>query len=308
MRAAGAAAVELVLPAGRGGCLTQELLDRLDEQYTRTPFYGSRRMTAWLRSEGYPVNRKRVRRLLQLLGLEAIYPKPRTSTPAPGHRIYPYLLRGVPITQVDQVWSADITYIRLAQGWLYLVAILDWYSRYVVAWEVSNSLDSAFCLAALERALAQTQPGIFNTDQGSQFTSQEFTGRLRDADVRISMDGRGRALDNVFVERLWRTVKYEEVYLGGYETVPVAIRSLGEYFRFYNEERLHQALGYRTPAAVYQERPITGSGEPDQPRPTTDRALPDLNLFERPDCLTTGTTLSFTLWVKPGNRRLTAWG
>jgi len=187
---------------------TQELLDRLDEQYTRTPFYGSRRMTAWLRSEGYPVNRKRVRRLLQLLGLETIYPKPKTSTPAPGHRIYPYLLRGLPITYADQVWSSDITYIRLAQGWLYLVAILDWYSRYVVAWEVSNSLDSAFCVAALERALAQTQPGIFNTDQGSQFTSQEFTGRLRDAQVRISMDGRGRALDNVFVERLWRTVKY----------------------------------------------------------------------------------------------------
>jgi putative transposase len=239
---------------------TQELLNRLDEQYTRTPFYGSRRMTAWLRSQGYAVNRKRVRRLLQLLGLEAIYPKPRTSTPAPGHRIYPYLLRGLPITQVDQVWSADITYLRLAQGWLYLVAILDWYSRYVVAWEVSNSLDSAFCIAALERALAQTQPGIFNTDQGSQFTSQEFTGRLRDADVRISMDGRGRALDNVFVERLWRTVKYEEVYLKSYETVPIAIRSLGEYFRFYNEERLHQALGYRTPAAVYQERTITRVG------------------------------------------------
>jgi len=217
-------------------------------------------MTAWLRSVGYAVNRKRVRRLLQLLGLEAIYPQPRTSTPAPGHRIYPYLLRGLPITQVDQVWSSDITYLRLAQGWLYLVAILDWYSRYVVAWEVSNSLDSAFCIAALERALAQAQPRIFNTDQGSQFTSQEFTGRLRDAAVRISMDGRGRALDNVFVERLWRTVKYEEVYLKSYETVPIAIRSLGEYFRFYNEERLHQALGYRTPAAVYQERPITQVG------------------------------------------------
>jgi putative transposase len=236
---------------------TQELLDRLDEQYTRTPFYGTRRMTAWLRSAGCRVNRKRVRRLLQLLGLEAIYPKPHTSTPAPGHRLYPYLLRGVPITHVDQVWSADITYIRLAQGWVYLVAILDWYSRYVVAWEVSNSLDSAFCLTTLERALAQARPSIFNTDQGSQFTSLEFTGRLRDADVRISMDGRGRALDNIFVERLWRTVKYEEVYLKGYETVPVATRSLGDYFRFYNEERLHQALAYRTPAAVYHEGAAT---------------------------------------------------
>ncbi len=198
---------------------------------------------------------------LQLLGLETLYPKPRTSTPAPGHRIYPYLLRGLPITQADQVWSSDITYIRLAQGWVYLVAILDWYSRYVIAWEVSNSLDSAFCVAALERALAQSQPSIFNTDQGSQFTSQEFTGRLLAAQVRISMDGRGRALDNVFVERLWRTVKYEEVYLKSYETIPVAIRSLGEYFRFYNEERLHQALGYRTPVAVYQERSPTRLGQ-----------------------------------------------
>jgi putative transposase len=230
---------------------TQALLDRLDEQYTRTPFYGTRRMTAWLRREGYPVNRKRVRRLLQVLGLETIYPKPHTSRPAPGHRLYPYLLRGVPITHNDQVWSSDITYIRLQQGWVYLVAILDWYSRYVVAWEVSNSLDSAFCLTALERALAQTRPMIFNTDQGSQFTSLEFTGRLLAADVRISMDGRGRALDNIFVERLWRTVKYEEVYLKGYETVPGATRGLGEYFRFYNEERLHQALAYQTPAAVY---------------------------------------------------------
>jgi len=232
---------------------TQELLDRLDAQYTRTPFYGTRRMTAWLRSEGYPVNRKRVRRLLQLLGLETIYPKPRTSTPAPGHRLYPYLLRGLPITHADQVWSSDITYIRLRQGWVYLVAILDWYSRYVVAWQLSNTLDGAFCLAALERALRQARPLIFNTDQGSQFTSLEFTARLQAADVQISMDGRGRALDNIFVERLWRTVKYEEVYLKGYETVPGATRSLGDYFRFYNEERLHQALAYQTPAAVYHE-------------------------------------------------------
>jgi putative transposase len=236
---------------------TQELLDRLDEQYTRTPFYGTRRMTAWLRSQGYPVNRKRVRRLLQLLGLETIYPKPHTSTPAPGHRLYPYLLRGLPITHADQVWSSDITYIRLRQGWVYLVAILDWYSRYVVAWELSNTLDSAFCIAALERALKHARPTIFNTDQGSQFTSLEFTGRLQAADVRISMDGRGRALDNVFVERLWRTVKYEEVYLKGYETVPMATRGLGAYYRFYNEERLHQALAYRTPAAVYQEGAAT---------------------------------------------------
>jgi len=231
--------------------LTQELLDRLDEQYTRTPFYGVRRMTAWLRGAGYPVNPKRVRRLLRLLGLEALYPKPRTSVPAPGHRRYPYLLRGVLITHVDQVWSSDLTYIRLAQGWVYLVAILDWYSRYVLAWEVSNTLDTAFCVAALDRALARGRPTIFNTDQGSQFTSHAFTGRLKAADVQISMDGRGRALDNVFVERLWRSVKYEEVYLKSYPTVPAAIDGLGAYFRFYNEERLHQALAYRTPAAVY---------------------------------------------------------
>lgn len=237
---------------------TQELLDRLDEQYTRTPFYGVRRMTAWLRDAGYVVNPKRVRRLLRVAGLEALYPKPATSRPVPGHRIYPYLLRGVPITQVDHVWSSDITYIRLTQGWVYLVAVLDWYSRYVLAWEVSNTLDSPFCVTALDRALAQARPTIFNTDQGSQFTSHEFTGRLLDADVRISMDGRGRALDNVFVERLWRSVKYEEVYLKSYETVPVAVRSLGEYFHFYNEERLHQALGYRTPAAVYRDARLAG--------------------------------------------------
>jgi len=233
---------------------TPELLDRLDEQYTRTPFYGSRRMTAWLRSVGYVVNRKRVRRLLQLLGLAAIYPKPKTSTPAPGHRLYPYLLRGLPITHADQVWSSDITYIRLAQGWVYLVAILDWYSRYVVAWAVSNTLASTSCVRALEQALARGRPGIFNPDQGSQFTSQAFTGRLREAEVRISMDGRGRALDNGFVERLWRSVKYEAVYLKSYASVPAAIASLAAYFRFYNEERLHQALDYRTPATVYAER------------------------------------------------------
>ena len=234
--------------------LTQELLNRLDAQYTRTPFYGVRRMTAWLQGEGYGVNVKRVRRLLRLLGVEAIYPKPRTSVLAPGHRIYPYLLRGVPITHTDQVWSSDITYIRLAQGWVYLVAILDWYSRYVLAWEVSNTLDGDFCVAALDRALARGRPTIFNTDQGSQFTSHAFTGRLQAADVQISMDGRGRALDNVFVERLWRSVKYEEVYLKSYASVPAAITSLAAYFRFYNAERLHQALDYRTPATVYAER------------------------------------------------------
>src|SRR3954467_11579470 len=244
----------------------------LDRQYTDTPYYGVRRMTAWLRSQGYAVNHKRVARLLRTMGLETIYPKPRMSDPHPAHRIYPYLLRGVPITRVDQVWSTDITYIRLERGWIYLVAILDWYSRYVLAWEGSNTLDSDFCLAALDRALAHGRPTIFNTDQGSQFTSHAFTGRLRAADVQISMDGRGRALDNVFVERLWRSVKYEEVYLKSYPTVPAAIDGLGAYFRFYNEERLHQSLAYRTPAAVYH---ADGTVSPPVRSASTEIHLPE---------------------------------
>lgn len=229
------------------------LLRLLDEQYTRTPFYGIRRMTAWLRQQGEGVNHKRVARLMRRMGLEAIYPKPRLSDPARGHRIFPYLLRGVKITRPNQVWSTDITYIRMKQGFVYLMAILDWYSRYVVAWEVSVSLDLNFCLTALEWALKTVCPEIFNTDHGAQFTSHEFTGRLQAQDIAISMDGRGRALDNIFVERLWRSVKYEEVYLKDYETVPQAISSLSNYFRFYNHERLHQSLGYRTPAALYSQ-------------------------------------------------------
>jgi putative transposase len=229
-----------------------ELMRRLDEQYTRTPFYGSRRMTAWLRTHGYTVNRKRVSRLLALMGLEALLARRQLSKPAPGHRIYPYLLRGVLIERVDQVWSTDITYIRLRRGFAYLVAVIDWYSRYVLAWELAPTLDTAYCVSTLEAALCQGQPEIFNTDQGAQFTSAAFTGRLEAAGVQISMDGRGRALDNVFVERLWRSVKYEEVYLKDYTGFTDATRNLGGYFRFYNGERLHQALGYRTPAAVYR--------------------------------------------------------
>ena len=229
-----------------------KLMRRLDEQYTRTPFYGSRRMTVWLRTQGYVVNRKRVTRLLARMGLEAIVPRRRLSTPAPGHRIYPYLLRGVSIERIDQVWSTDITYIRLQHGFAFLVAVLDWYSRYVLAWELAPTLDTEFCVTALETALRHGRPEIFNTDQGAQFTSAAFTGRLEAADVRISMDGRGRALDNVFVERLWRSVKYEEVYLKDYAGFIDAARNLAAYFRFYNRERLHQALGYRTPAAVYR--------------------------------------------------------
>jgi putative transposase len=223
----------------------------LDEQYTRTPFYGIRRMTAWLRREGYEVNPKRVRRLSQVMGLETIYPKPNLSAAGKGHVIYPYLLRDVRIERPDQVWSTDITYIRLRQGFVYLVAVIDWFSRYVLSWELSVSLDAQFCLSALDWALQHGKPEIFNTDQGAQFTSKEFISRLKDKEIRISMDGRGRALDNVFVERLWRSVKYEEVYIKDYENVPESRSGLGNYFDFYNTRRLHQSLDYCTPIEIY---------------------------------------------------------
>ncbi len=225
----------------------------LDEQYTRCPFYGVRRMTAWLGHQGYAVNAKRVRRLLRKMGLLAVYPAPRLSQPSAGAQVYPYLLRGVPIERVNQVWSTDFTYIRLLSGFIYLVAIIDWYSRYVLAWEVSNTLESSFCVAALDRALHHAAPEVFNSDQGAQFTSMVFTARLKEHNIQISMDGRGRALDNIFVERLWRSVKYEEVYLKDYRYVPDAITSLGAYFEFYNRERLHQSLDYQTPEAVYRQ-------------------------------------------------------
>jgi putative transposase len=211
-------------------------------------------MTVWLRQQGYAINPKRVRRLLRLMGLEALYPKPRLSLPGmPGatEKRDPYLLRGRTIAEVNAVWSTDITYIRLHGGFLYLVAVLDWHSRYVLAWELSNTLDTSFCLAALEGALQQGQPQIFNTDQGVQFTSAAYTGRLEQAGIQISWDGRGRALDNIFVERLWRSVKWEEVYLHDYQTVADAYDGLDRYFHFYNHERPHQALGYQTPAQVY---------------------------------------------------------
>jgi putative transposase len=227
------------------------LMRMLDEQYTRTPFYGARKMAAWLQTQGYPVERKRVRRLLHLMGLEAIYPKPRTSLPGPTEQRYPYLLRGMSIERCNQVWSCDITYIRLQRGFIYLIAVIDWFSRYVLSWEISITLDTSFCLEALDRALCAATPEIFNSDQGVQFTSNEFTSRLKAAAIHISWDGRGRALDNIFVERLWRSVKYEEVYIKDYQSVPDAIRNLRDYFTFYNHERLHQALDYQTPAQVY---------------------------------------------------------
>ena len=228
------------------------LMRMIDEQYLRTPFYGSRNMTFWLTRQGYVVNRKRVQRLMRIMGLEAIYPRPSTTRRNLEHRIYPYLLRDVAILRPNQVWSTDITYIPLARGYGYLTAVLDWYSRYVLSWELSRTLDGEFCLAALEQALAVGSPEIFNTDQGSQFTSQAFTGRLERAGVAISMDGRGRALDNVFVERLWRSVKYEDVYLKEYPSWESLTAGLGSYFTFYCHERPHQSLGNRTPAAVYR--------------------------------------------------------
>jgi putative transposase len=226
---------------------------RIDGEYTAHPFYGSRRMTAWLIGQGEAVNRKRVRRLMRRMGLEAIYPKPKLSAAGRGHRVYPYLLRDVALKRPDQVWSADITYVPLASGFMYLAATIDWYSRYVLAWRLSNTLDGAFCLDMLEEALSRGRPEVFNTDQGVQFTAQAWTGRLEQAGVAVSMDGRGRCLDNVFVERLWRSVKYEDIYLKGYAGVPDLRAGLGQYFPFYNEGRLHQSLGYRTPAAVYWE-------------------------------------------------------
>jgi putative transposase len=229
------------------------LMRRIDREYTAHPFLGSRRLTKWLQEQGEVVNRKRVQRLMRRMGLEAIYPKPKLSAAGRGHRIYPYLLRNVRIERPDQVWSTDITYVPLASGFMYLAAILDWFSRHVLAWRLSNTLDGSFCLEMLDEALRRGRPEVFNTDQGVQFTAQAWTGRLGSAGVAVSMDGRGRCLDNVFVERLWRTVKYEDIYLWRYETVPQLQQGLGRYFRYYNEERLHQALDYRTPAAVYGE-------------------------------------------------------
>lgn len=227
------------------------LMRLLDEQYTRTPFYGSRKMTEWLRTQGFAVNRKRVSRLMETMGIEAVYPKPKLSAPGEGHRIYPYLLGGVEVKRPNQVWSTDITYIRMTQGFVYLVAVMDWFSRYVLSWALSLTMELDFCVEALKRALRRGRPDIFNSDQGSQFTSEKFTGELEIRQIAISMDGRGRCMDNIFIERLWRSLKYEEVYLKDYASVTEARTGIEGYIRFYNRERLHQSLGYRTPAALY---------------------------------------------------------
>jgi len=226
----------------------------IDEEYTSRPFYGSRRMVVFLRAAGHVVNRKRVQRLMRAMGLAGMAPGPNTSRAHPRHKVYPYLLRGVPVTRPNQVWSTDITYIRLARGFAYLVAIIDWYSRKVLSWRISNSMDASFCVDCLEDALRQHgKPELFNSDQGSQFTSTAFTDVLKRKGVAISMDGRGRALDNIFVERLWRTVKYEDVYLKGYANMAELMVGLAQYFAFYNAERPHQSLGYQTPDQVYRD-------------------------------------------------------
>jgi len=253
----------------------------IDRQYLVTPFYGVRKIAACLKSHGHLVNRKRVRRLMRLMGLKAIYRRPRTSKPVPGHKIYPYLLGGLKITRPNQVWAADITYIPMARGFLYLVAIIDWYSRYVLSWRLSNTLDTGFCVEALEEALRKDRPEIFNTDQGAQFTSEAFTGLLKQHGIRISMDGKGSYNDNLFIERLWRSVKYEEVYLKAYQDGREARIGLGNYFRFYNTERPHQALGYRTPAEVFSSIPVEATSIGMVKSLTSDPlriAGPDLNI------------------------------
>ena len=250
----------------------------IDRQYLATPFYGARKIAAWLKSQGYLVNRKRVRRLMHMMGIKVIYRRPRTSKPAPGHKIYPYLLGGLKITRPNQVWAADITYIPMARGFLYLVAIIDWYSRYVLSWRLSNTLDASFCVEALQEALGKGRPEIFNTDQGVQFTGGAFTGLLEQHGVRISMDGKGSYNDNLFIERLWRTVKYEEVYLKAYQDGRDARSSLANYFYFYNTERPHQAIGYRTPAEVFKIAiAVRGMVESLIPEASTI-AEPDLNI------------------------------
>ncbi len=231
--------------------LNLRLMRLIDEQYMKMPFYGWPRMTAHLRRQGYEINHKRVQRLMQKMGLQAIYPRPRPKNERHDHKIYPYLLRGLDIVRPNQVWSTDITYIPLQNGFMYLVAVIDWYSRFILSWQLSNTLDGHFCQVALQQALSQGKPEIFNTDQGVQFTAVAFTSILKQAHIQISMDGRGRALDNIFIERFWRSLKYDDIYLHDYATVPLLLAGLQRYFTLYNHERLHQSLDYRTPAEVH---------------------------------------------------------
>jgi putative transposase len=240
---------------------TLEIMGLLDEEHTRHPFYGVKKMTKFLKDKGYKIGKDKVRTLLRSMGLEAIYPKPNTSIPNKQHKIYPYLLKDVEITQPNQVWSADITYIRLNEGFVYLVAIIDWYSRYVVSWQLSNSLDAGFCVEALKEALKKGKPEIFNTDQGCQFTSTAFTDVLEKEKISISMDAKGKVFDNIFTERLWRTVKYEDIYIKGYHSIPETQLGLAEYFDFYNNERYHQALDYKTPGEMFSVKQLSTESE-----------------------------------------------
>jgi putative transposase len=249
------------------------LMKGIDQQYLVTPFYGSRRMAVWLARQGYRISRKRVQRLMRTMGLTAIYRRPKTSKPAPGHKIYPYLLRGMEITGPNKVWAADVTYIPMARGFLYLVAIMDWFSRYVLAWSLSNTLDADFCVEALREALRKGNPEVFNTDQGSQFTSEGFTQLLENHGVRVSMDGKGRYTDNIFVERLWRSVKYEEVYLNAYSGGREAKAGLDNYFDFYNNQRPHQSLDNRTPGEVFNGALVEEKAQTDKRRWFPSRAL-----------------------------------
>lgn len=248
----------------------------IDEEYTRHPFFGSRKMRDYLRRLGHRVNRKRVRRLMRKMGIKSVAPSPNTSKPSPEHKVYPYLLNGLAIGCANHVWCTDITYIRLAGGFVYLVAVMDWYSRKVLSWEVSSSMDESFCVSALERALRlYPAPAIFNTDQGSQFTGKTFTDVLKNHDIRISMDGKGRCMDNIFIERLWRSVKYEEVYLNDYATTEELRKGLRKYFHFYNTERPHQTFNGSTPLEVYTESTDGPAGEMKENGPTTACALVD---------------------------------
>jgi putative transposase len=231
--------------------LNLELMRIIDEQYIRTPFYGVPRMTHLLCNMGYSIGHKRIERLMRKMGIQAIYPKKNLSKANADHKKFPYLLKGLDINRPDQVWATDITYIRMKSGFMYLVAIMDWYSRYVISWRLSNSLNTSFCIEALEEALSKRKPEIFNSDQGSQFTSNDFVSVLQNRNIKISMDGRGRAMDNIMIERLWRSVKYEEVYLKDYQFVKDVFRGISWYFKFYNNERIHQSLGYQPPATLY---------------------------------------------------------
>ncbi len=278
----------------------------IDEEYTRHPFYGSRKMVVFLGKAGHSVNRKRVQRLMRLMGLAGMAPGPNTSRAAPAHKVYPYLLRGVPVVRPNQVWSTDITYIRLAHGFAYLVAIIDWYSRRVLSWQISNSMEAQFCVDCLEEALrTHGRPEIFNSDQGSQFTSETFTGVLNREGIVISMDGRGRAFDNIFVERLWRNVKYEDVYLKGYATMGELMIGLAEYFVFYNGERPHQSLNNKTPNVVYQTAVGGGALIVDKFRGKVEQA--SVSLCDGVTDVTAETrsesTAKTTAKAKPGQRR-----